>query len=133
MSTEREIVPLFGNVGQDPRLLQFPGKEGTGKFYDPIIDEVVERTVLSESRELTTFSIAINYVKEGEKKVRWVNCDDWKGLCSLNLVRKGDRVALSGYFVERAFLNKKGERIVARNYVVENLRVERRKRVPREE
>jgi single-stranded DNA-binding protein len=131
-STERKIVTLFGNVGKDPELHTTPAKEITKEVYDPVVDAVVEKIIPLPENDFHTFSIAINYddPDTGEEEVRWVDCVDWEGLCRLNLVRKGDRVALQGYFKQRVSAKPSGERAIYRNFVVEALQVERRKRAP---
>lgn len=131
--TRETMITLYGNVGADPRTFHFPGKEGIGTYYDPIVDEVVERPYTTKDKELVTFSIAINkWVREGkgkkarEKKItRWVQCDDWKGLAQALMVRKGDRVMVRGTMRERTY-EKDGETRTAKNLVVHELRVEKR-------
>ena len=39
--TERKIVTLFGNVGQDPEIRPIPGKAVSRWVYDEVIDDVV--------------------------------------------------------------------------------------------
>ena len=46
------------------------------------------------------------------------------------MVRKGDRLALQGYFRERVSEKPSGERVVYKNFVVTTLSVEKRRRAP---
>ena len=41
--TSQTAITLYGNVGGDPETRTIPGKQVTKQFYDPIIDDMVER------------------------------------------------------------------------------------------
>lgn len=88
-------------------------------------DEEVEREVTTPERELRTFTI---YVSKrdgaGELISRRIYCDDWKGLS--RLLGAGDRVKVTGYFKHRRY-EKDGETKTARNFVVQDLKIERLK------
>jgi single-stranded DNA-binding protein len=131
MTSNATTITLFGNVGKDPEVRLIPGKDIARKIYDPIVDDVVEKTFPLPERELRTFSIAVNYTdpETGEEEVRWKYCEDWNGLCAANLVRQGDRLRLVGYFRERCY-EKDGERRTFANFVVQDLQVLRRRRAP---
>lgn len=128
--TRQNLITLYGNVGADPETRSFPGKQVTANHYDPIIDDVVTREYTTQDRELRTFAIAVTKkVKKGKKVeriTRWIQCNDWEGLTTSMLVRKGDRVGVRGYFRERSY-EKDGERKTAKNFIVQDLTVERRK------
>jgi single-stranded DNA-binding protein len=131
MPSNEPTITLFGNVGKDPEARLIPGRDIVKKIYDPIVDEVVEKTIPLPERELRTFSLAVNYTdpETGEEEVRWKYCEDWNGLSALNLVRQGDRLRLTGYFREHCY-EKDGERKTARSFVVQDLQVLRRRRAP---
>lgn len=128
--TRENLITLYGNVGADPKTHTFPGKQVTASHYDPILDDVVAREYTTETRELRTFSIAVTTKvtngDEVEEFTRWIQCNDWEGLTASMLVRKGDRVGVRGHFRERSY-EKDGERKTAKNFIVQDLTVERRK------
>jgi len=133
--TRQTMITLYGNVGADPETRNFPGKEITADHYDPIIDEIVTRDYTTQDRELKSFSIAVTgKVKKGKKVkeiTRWIRCDDWNGLTTSMVVRKGDRVKVRGYFRERSY-EKDGERKTAKNFIVQDLSIERRRKAPQQ-
>ena len=47
----KKTVTLFGNLGADPRLHQIPARTETSNVYDPIIDDVVEKSFDREAQE----------------------------------------------------------------------------------
>ena len=59
MTSQTEIT-LYGNVGGDPETRTIPGKQVTKQFYDPIIDDMVERDFTTPEREVRTFSITLS-------------------------------------------------------------------------
>jgi len=74
------------------------------------------------------FSVAVNYKDGEEERVRWINVFDPEELASKNLVRKGDRVKITGYFRTRQGIDKKtGEPREYRNLILQALHVEKRK------
>ena len=76
-------------------------------------------------REVRTFSIAVSKKDaEGNDVTRWIRCDDWALLS--RLVGKGDRVKVKGHFRERTY-EKDGETKTVRDFVVEDLKIERHK------
>jgi single-stranded DNA-binding protein len=58
--TSKTPITLYGNVGNDPETRTIPGKQVTKQFYDPIIDDMVEREFTTPEREVRTFSIAVS-------------------------------------------------------------------------
>ena len=58
--TSQTAITLYGNVGGDPETRTIPGKQVTKQFYDPIIDDMVEREFTTPEREVRTFSIAVS-------------------------------------------------------------------------
>ena len=93
--TNKTAITLYGNVGGDPETRTIPGKQVTKQFYDPIIDDMIEREFTSPEREVRTFSIAVSKKDaEGNEVTRWIRCDDWAHLS--RLVGKGDRVKVKG-------------------------------------
>ena len=93
--TSQTAITLYGNVGGDPETRTIPGKQVTKQFYDPIIDDMVEREFTTPEREVRTFSIAVSKKDdEGKDVTRWIRCDDWNRLS--RLVGKGDRVKVEG-------------------------------------
>ncbi len=123
--TSKATIALYGYVGSDPETRAIPGKQVTKQVYDPIVDDLVEREFTTSEREVRTFSIAVSRKDAaGQEFTRWIRCDDWKGLS--RLVAKGDRVIVKGHFSERSY-EKDGETKIARNFIVEDLKIERRK------
>jgi single-stranded DNA-binding protein len=118
------VVTLYGNVGGNPEIKLIFGQQITKPYYDPIIDAVVDKDYRTDDRELRIFSLAINYKdgESGEKQTRWIQCADWKGLSTK--VRKGDRLRVTGYFLERRYQNKKGEWKTGRTFIIEDLEFE---------
>ncbi len=123
--TSQTAITLYGNVGGDPETRTIPGKQVTKQFYDPIIDDMVEREFTTPEREVRTFSIAVSKKDDdGNDVTRWIRCDDWNRLS--RLVGKGDRVKVKGHFRERTY-QKDGETKTVRDFVVEDLKIERHK------
>ena len=127
MSTTRKTlnVKLYGNLGGDPELRSTRAQVITRSFYDPILDDAVEREFQKPGREFRTFSIAVNAKDaDGQPITRWHRCIDWNGLSAT--YRKGDRVAVSGFFVVRTF-EKDGETKSYRELVVTAASLEKMK------
>lgn len=132
--TRETLISIYGNVGAEPETFTFPGKDVTYERYDPINDEVVEDQITTEEKTLVTFSIAINRkVRKGkgkkageEKFTRWVRCTDWNGLATAAEIHTGDRVRVRGRFRERVY-EKDGEQKTAKDFIVSDLSVERRR------
>jgi single-stranded DNA-binding protein len=123
--TSKTLITLYGNVGGDPETRTLPAKEVAKSYYDPIVDEVVERQYTTSDREVRTFSIAVSKRDpDGKDVTRWIRCDDWNQ--HSRLVAKGDRVKVKGYFRERSY-EKDGETKTVRDFVVKDLKIERRK------
>ncbi len=47
--TNKTAITLYGNVGGDPETRTIPGKQVTKQFYDPIIDDMIEREFTTPS------------------------------------------------------------------------------------
>ncbi len=128
MSTTQKtlIVKLYGNLGGDPELRSTREQVTTRSVYDLIIDDAVERDFHKPSRELRTFSLAVNgRDREGNPlPTRWIRCVDWNGLTAT--YRKGDRVAVTGFFKVRTY-EKDGETKEIRELVVTEARLEKMK------
>jgi len=93
-------------------------------FIDELVPQLV-REFTTPEREVRTFSIAVSKKDpEGNDVTRWIRCDDWNRLSSL--VGKGDRVKVKGHFRERSY-EKDGETETVRDFVVEDLKIERHK------
>ena len=72
--TSKTPITLYGNVGNDPETRTIPGKQVTKQFYDPIIDDMVEREFTTPEREVRTFSIAVSKKDpEGNDVTRWIS------------------------------------------------------------
>ena len=117
--TSKTTITLYGNVGNDPETRTIPGKQVTKQFYDPIIDDMVEREFTTPEREVRTFSIAVSKKDtEGNDVTRWIRCDDWNRLS--RLVGKGDRVKVKGHFRERSY-EKDGETVFGMAFTAEEI------------
>ena len=116
------ILTLFGNLGGTPDVRVIPAQEVTRPVYDPVTDQVVEKTFAQDEREFRTFSIAVS-TKEMEEP-RWIRCVDWTN--ESRLFQKGDRVRLSGFFQVRTY-EKDGETRRVRQFVVKTATLERAK------
>ena len=66
--TNKTAITLYGNVGGDPETRTIPGKQVTKQFYDPIIDDMIEREFTTPEREVRTFSIAVSSNAEGSHR-----------------------------------------------------------------
>jgi single-stranded DNA-binding protein len=128
MSTTQKTltVKLFGNLGGDPELHSTREQVITRSVYDAMIDDAVERDFHKPGRELRTFSLAVNAKdREGNPlPTRWIRCVDWNGLAAT--YRKGDRVAVTGFFKVRTY-QKDGETKEIRELVVTEARLEKMK------
>ena len=116
------ILTLFGNLGGTPDVRVIPAQEVTRPVYDPVTDQVVEKTFAQDEREFRTFSIAVS-TKEMEEP-RWIRCVDWNNLS--RLFQKGDRVRLTGFFQVRTY-ERDGETRRVRQFVVKTATLERAK------
>ncbi len=126
--TNNPTATIYGNVGADPETLTFEARTDVVTVYDPTIDDMVEKPITIPAGSAMRFSVAVNY-KDGEvERVRWINVFDPEELASKNLVRKGDRIKITGYFRTRQGVDKKtGEPKEYRNLVLQDLHVEKRK------
>jgi single-stranded DNA-binding protein len=127
MSTAQKTltVKLYGNLGGDPQLRSTSAQVITRPVYDPLLDDAVEREFQKPGREFRTFSIAVNAKDaDGQPITRWHRCIDWNGLTAT--YRKGDRVALSGFFKVRSY-EKDGETKTFRELVITGARLEKMK------
>jgi single-stranded DNA-binding protein len=126
--TTNPTATIYGNVGNDPEPLTFDARTDVVTVYDPTIDDMVEKPITIPAGSATRFSVAVNY-KDGEvERVRWINVFDPEELATKNLVRKGDRVKITGYFRNRQGQDKKtGEAKEFRNFILQGLHVEKRK------
>ncbi len=126
--TTNSSATIYGNVGNDPEHLTFEAKTDVVTVYDPTIDDMVEKPISIPAGSALRFSVAVNYKEDGEDRVRWINVFDPEELASKNLVRKGDRVKITGYFRTRQGQDKKtGETKEFRNFILQALHVEKRK------
>ncbi len=126
--TTNPSVTIYGNVGQDPELLTFEGRMDIVTVYDPTIDDMVEKPISIPAGSATRFSVAVNYKDDGENRVRWIYVFDPEELASKNLIRKGDRVKITGCFRTRQGVDKQtGEPKEFRNFILQDLHVEKRK------
>ena len=126
--TTNPSATIYGNVGNDPERLAFEAKTEVVTVYDPTVDEMVEKPLSIPAGSAMRFSVAVNYKEGGEDRVRWINVFDPEELASKNLVRKGDRVKITGYFRTRQGVDKQtGEAKEFRNFILQDLHVEKRK------
>jgi len=126
--TNNPSVTIYGNVGNDPETITFEARTEIVTVYDPTIDDLVEKPISIPAGSAMRFSIAVNYKDGDEQKTRWVSVFDPESLASKNLVRKGDRVKVTGYFRTRQGTDKQtGEPKEYRNLILQDLRVEKRK------
>lgn len=127
MSTTQKTltVKLYGNLGGDPELRSTREQVITRSVYDATIDDAVERDFTRPGREFHTFSLAVNAKDaEGQPVTRWHRCIDWNGLSAT--YRKGDRVAVTGFFKVRKY-QKDGEWKEIRELVVTSASLEKMK------
>lgn len=118
-------VKLYGNLGRDPELRSTREQVYTHPVYDSLIDDAVEREFHKPGREFRTFTLAVNAKDaQGQPITRWHRCIDWQGLTAT--YRKGDRVALTGFFKVRKY-EKDGEIKEMRELVVTEAKLERMK------
>jgi len=126
--TTTPSVTIYGNVGNDPEPLHFEARTDVANFYDPIVDDMVEKSITIPASSAMRFSVAVNYKDGEEERTRWINVFDPEELAGQRLVRKGDRVKITGYFRTRQGIDKQtGEPREYRNLVLQALHVEKRK------
>jgi single-stranded DNA-binding protein len=122
MASNNPIVTLFGNLGGTPEVRTIPAQDTTRHVYDPLTDQVVEKSIHREARPFRTFSLAVR-LKEMDEP-RWIPCVDWSN--ESRLFQKGDRVRLTGFFQVRTY-EKDGETRRVRQFVVKTATLERAK------
>ena len=116
-------VKLYGNLGRDPELRSTREQVYTRPVYDSLIDDAIEREFHKPGRDFRTFTLAVNAKDaQGQPITRWHRCIDWQGLTAT--YRKGDRVALTGFFKVRKY-EKDGEIKEMRELVVTEAKLER--------
>lgn len=116
-------VKLYGNLGRDPELRSTREQVYTRPVYDSLIDDAIEREFHKPGRDFRTFTLAVNAKDaQGLPITRWHRCIDWQGLTAT--YRKGDRVALTGFFKVRKY-EKDGEIKEMRELVVTEAKLER--------
>ena len=112
---------LTGNLGGDPQPHTLPAKTGTYKYYDPMIDEVLDKEYDYPERNFLTFSICTGGFDD--IPVRWHYCVDWEGTAFR--ARKGDLVTLLGQFQDRTYTDKEGNPKTIRQFVVANCEIKK--------
>jgi single-stranded DNA-binding protein len=118
-------VKLYGNLGRDPEVRSTREQVYTRPVYDSLIDDAIEREFHKPGRDFRTFTLAVNAKDaQGQPITRWHRCIDWQGLTAT--YRKGDRVALTGFFKVRKY-EKDGEIKEMRELVVTEAKLERMK------
>ena len=122
MTSTNPIITLFGNLGATPEVRTLPAQDTTRHVYDPLTDQVVEKTIHREARQFRTLSLAVR-LKEMDEP-RWIPCIDWNN--ESRLFQKGDRVRLTGFFQIRTY-EKDGETRRIRQFVVKSATLERAK------
>lgn len=128
MKVNNLTVTIYGNVGNDPDYLTFDARTEIVRVYDPSVDDIVEKLVSFPASSAMRFSVAVNYKEKNKNLVRWINVFDPEELACKNLLRKGDRVKITGYFRTRQGVdNETGEPKEFRNFILQALQVEKRK------
>ena len=122
MASTNPIITLFGNLGATPEVRTIPAQDTTRHVYDPLTDQVVEKTIHREARQFRTLSLAVR-LKEMDEP-RWIPCIDWNN--ESRLFQKGDRVRLTGFFQVRTY-EKDGETRRLRQFVIKTATLERAK------
>ena len=122
MASTNPIITLFGNLGGTPDVRTIPAQDTTSHVYDPLTDQVIEKSIHREARPFRTFSLAVR-LKEMDEP-RWIPCVDWSN--ESRLFQKGDRVRLTGFFQVRTY-EKDGETRRFRQFVVKTATLERAK------
>lgn len=114
---------LIGHLGHDPERRTIPAKQEIKTVYDPVADGPVDKVIDLPERNFLTYSVACNI--DRDTPARWINCVDWEG--EAWRARQGDKVELTGYFEQRSYTNKQGERKTVRQFVVQSYRMLRMK------
>jgi single-stranded DNA-binding protein len=100
-------ITLFGNLGADPETHTLNGRTVSREVYDIALDDVVVREHTTAERQIRTVSFAVNGKDgDGEEIVRWHRLVDFADY--LTGCQKGDRLKVTGYFRDRAYV-KDGE------------------------
>ena len=73
----KKTLSLYGNLGRDPREHTSPAKSGTRRYYDAVIDDMVEEDYNYPETHFLTYSIATGGYND--RPLRWHNCVDWEG------------------------------------------------------
>jgi len=122
MASTNPVITLFGNLGATPEVRTLPAQDTTRPVYDPLSDQVVQKSIHREARQFRTLSLAVR-LKEMDEP-RWIPCIDWNN--ESRLFQKGDRVRLTGFFQVRTY-EKDGETRRLRQFVVKTATLERAK------
>lgn len=127
-STKKTIITLRGNVGGDPQRIEFAERVKDIGVYDPVIDDVVTKSITIEASYGHRFSLAVNDRENPGTEPRWISVFDPDNHSERLMVRKGDWLELRGYFEERIGTDKAtGERKFYRNFHLLELEVKNRK------
>jgi single-stranded DNA-binding protein len=122
MASTNPVITLFGNLGATPQVRTLPAQDTTRHVYDPLTDQVVQKSIHREARQFRTLSLAVRLKDMDEP--RWILCIDWNN--ESRLFQKGDRVRLTGFFQVRTY-EKDGETRRLRQFVVKTATLERAK------
>ena len=125
-TSENAVKTKFDSARpDDPELRSTREQVYTRPVYDSLIDDAIEREFHKPGRDFRTFTLAVNAKDaQGQPITRWHRCIDWQGLTAT--YRKGDRVALTGFFKVRKY-EKDGEIKEMRELVVTEAKLERMK------
>ena len=115
-------ITLYGNLGSDPKVKTFASREVSEVYFNAELGGPDTRTVTKPGGEFHSFSVAVNLKDDnGAMQTAWVDVTDYGNLAALHNILKGDRVAIVGTFKERP-----GTERTFRNFILKDLRVERR-------
>ncbi len=120
-------ITLTGYLGGDREIRETRERSYTARRYESLTDELVEHEVTVPSRDYIRFSLATHRKVNGSWQTLWHRVICWNAGRVANrpvrLLRKGDRVRVTGRLEEYSYTATNGEQRTARHLILDKLQI----------
>jgi single-stranded DNA-binding protein len=121
------VLTLTGYLGADREIRSTRERSYTATRYESLIDEKIDYEVTVPSRDYIRFSLATHQRVHGTWQTVWHRVLCWNADRTANaaarLLRKGDKVRLTGYIEEYSYTDRDGNPRTARHLILQNLEI----------
>ena len=120
-------VTLTGYLGANREIRETRERSYTARRYDSMTDELVDHEVTVPSRDYIRFSLATHCRVNGSWQTLWHRVICWNAERVANrcvrILRKGDKVRVTGYVEEYRYTDRNGESRTARHLILSKLQL----------